>query len=741
MLRRALGPSALVVVVAVVGWLITGVALLDVIKFLAYDAAFVALPGAALLWAVRGRRTHFLVTIALGWPLGQTLEILAFSATAALGLRGLFVLYPVVVIVPSALVIFRRRRAAQRDPDPDGMSRTLMWTVAGAVSVGIVYLTIMLLPQAPLPSSSVVLEYPDFPYFIGLIAQVMNHWPPTSPGLAGVPLHYEWFVFFHMAAAAQVTHLPIPIIALRLDYVPTIVVVGCQLLAVGRLIGGAAWTGAIAVGILFLMGPLGVIAHSNGTPFGDGVLINLWNSWTFPFGLMFFLPLLYLITERLRSETWRTSSDLRSWTLIALLMIGASGAKATVLPVIVVGAGLYTVLHLLFRRSAPINAVVSVLLGILLFVITYAVIYAGTAPDTVINFLMWLNGTPPVVFALGIQHTLLREVLLPFAFAAGLAGFLLPLAGILYLFRRRHRHELPSFMLPLCMLVGGIVIASVVHQISYSEGYFEETGYAAGAVAAAGGLRLAWMDAGRALPISRRAVAIAFAGWVALLLAVGKIVSQSTTEPRPTMLFYAGFVAAGLLFVILWALVPLARRRFASGTLALGLIPLVAAAVLTTPLTIYPTVRKMLAGTPTTSSQVVLTPGLVTALQWLRDHTSINTVFAVNNHWLDAAMGNGKYFYYTAFSDRQVFIEAYDPIRYGVTPGIISTVATAFASRQMLNDAVFEHADASALQTMTSQYSVRFLFIDRLHGVHDAAVLQLGHVVYSNADAIILAVG
>jgi hypothetical protein len=741
MLRRALGPAVLVIVVAVVGWLITGVAVLDVIKFLAYDAAFVALPGAALLWAIRGRRTHFLLTIALGWPLGQTLEILAFSATAWIGVRGLFLLYPIVVIVPSALVIYRRRTAVQDDPDPAGMSRTLMWSVAAALSVGIVYLTIMLLPQAPLPASSVVLEYPDFPYFIGLIEQVMNHWPPTSPGLAGIALHYEWFVFFHMAAASQVTRLPVAIIALRLDYVPTIVVVGCQLLAVGRFIGGAAWTGALAVGVLFLMGPLGVIAHTNGTPFGDGVLINLWNSWTFPFGLMFFLPLLYLITERLRSATWRTSSDLRSWILMALLMIGGSGAKATVLPVIVVGTGLYMVLHLVFRRSAPVAAVVSAGLGIVLFVITYAIIYAGTAPDTVISFMMWLNGTPPVVFAEGIQHTLLREILLPFAFAAGLAGFLLPLSGILYLFRRRHRSELPAFVLPLCMLAGGIFIACVVHQISFSEGYFEETGYAAGAIAAGGGLRLAWVDAGRALPISRRGVAVAFACWLVVLIAAGKILSQSIIDPRPTMYFYAGFVAVSVLFVIVWALVAQARRRAASGALALGLIPLVAAAVVTTPLTVYPTVRKMLSGVPTISSQVVLTPGLVTALQWLQNHSSVNAVFAVNNHWLDAAMGNGKYFYYTAFSDRQVFIEAYDPIRYGVTPGIASPVATAFAERQMLNNAVFEHADAAALQTMTSQYAVQFLFIDRLHGVHNSAVLQLGRVVYSNADATILAVG
>ena len=67
----------------------------------------------------------------------------------------------------------------------------------------------------------------------------------------------------------------------------------------------------------------------------------------------------------------------------------------------------------------------------------------------------------------------------------------------------------------------------------------------------------------------------------------------------------------------------------------------------------------------------------MTALQWLRDHSGIDTIFAVNNHWLDPGRVNGKYYYFTAFSDRQIFIEAYDPIRYGVTPGIISTVATA----------------------------------------------------------------
>ncbi len=101
------------------------------------------------------------------------------------------------------------------------MSTTLMWTVAVALSLGLIYLAIMFVPQAPLPGASVQVEYIDFPYFLGLINQVSQHWPPTLAGLSGVPLPYEWFVFFHMAAASNVTGVSIPVIALRLDYVPT----------------------------------------------------------------------------------------------------------------------------------------------------------------------------------------------------------------------------------------------------------------------------------------------------------------------------------------------------------------------------------------------------------------------------------------------------------------------------------------------------------------------------------------
>jgi hypothetical protein len=741
MFRRGLAPAALVLIVVVVSWLVSGVTAGDVVRFVAYDVVFVAIPGMTLLWAVRGRRSGFLVTVALGWPIGQALEILAFVATAAIGARGLFLVYPIVVIVPSVVAIWRNPKIRGLPSSSLGLSTLAMWMSAVAVSIGVVYLTLMLLPWATLPASDVRYEYLDFPYFIGLITQVANHWPPTSAGLSGVPLAYEWFVFFHIAAASQVTHVSIPVIALRLDYLPTILVVGCQLLALGRLFGRAAQTGAIAVGILFLLGTLDLTVNQTGSPFGDNVLIHLWDSWTFPFGLMFFLALLYLIQERLRADTWRTGSDLGSWALIVLLMVEGSGAKATVLPVILVGTGLYFVLGIVLRRGISVAALVTVMLTAVIFALTYLVIYAGETPDTHIGFFAWLVGSVTVLYAETIHHNLVREVLLPLAYIAGFAGVMLPLAGMLYVFRRRYWPELSAFALPLCMFIAGVLICGFVHQSSDGELYFQDMGYVAGCLVAAEGIRLAWLDAGRSLPFSRLAAIVALAVWVGFLVLVVKVTEGSVGTPEKAVYRYAALVALAVVFIAAWAFVLRVRGISSKGVLALGLIPLTAAALLTSPIIVSPTARKVLDGETLNSPQVILPAPLLTALVWLRNHSTIDEVFAVNNHWIDPGKTDGKFYYYSPFAQRQIFIEAYNPIRYGVSPGIASKTASIFAYRQQLNDAVFDHADAAALAVMTQQYSVRFLFFDLTRGSADAAVLQLGHVVFTNPDATIVAVG
>jgi hypothetical protein len=752
MLRRGLGPVALVAAVVVATWLITGVTVDQVIRYAGYEIAYVAAPGAALLWALRERRPGVLATIALGWPLGQTLEILAFSATAASGLRGLYLIYPVVVIAGSALVIWRRRQDADGGTDHQVLSARLLWATAAALSLGLMYLALAYVPGVPLPSATVPVAYhdPDFPYFIGLIAEVLHHWPATSPGLSGSPLHYEWFIFFHIAAVSQVTHISISVVALRLDYLTTMVVIGCELLAVSRYLARGAWTGVLAIVVVFLLGPLDLTTDASGlgpTPFVDLFSYHLWASWTFAYGLTFFLGLLFLISERLHAPTWRTRRDLGSWVAIALLMIGASGAKATVLPVIITGTGLYLVLVVVTRKQISAAAIVTLALGVVIFIATFLIVYGGGVPGTTIQPLFILGRTVPVTVVHAITSQGLRDVLLPFAYLAGLAGVLLPLTGMLYLLRRRHRGEITVLTFTLCAFAGGLLVATLVHQVSGSEEYFQDTGYVAGCIVAAAGLRVAWSDAGQALPISRRGIVISTAVWAGVLIAVFVVTRPTLAHPAQLVARYAGLAAGCLLFVVVWTFLRRARRRSTAGVLALGLIPLLAAAAVTTPIQLSPSLHRVLTGVPIRPTQADpqavhgLTPGLLAALLWLQDHSSVDTVFAVNNHWVDPARTDGKYYYYTAFSERRVFVEAYDSIRYGITTGLATPAGVNFAYRQRLDDAVFNHADSVALSVMTGQYSVRFLFIDHVNGTADPAVPQLGRTVYSNQDATIVAVG
>jgi hypothetical protein len=746
--RRGIAPASFVLVVVIAIWLVSGVSAGDIVKFVAYEIAFVCIPGAALLWAVRGRPYGPLLTIGLGWPLGQALEILAFSATAASGLRGLFVAFPVVVTVPCAVIIWRRRSRASGQANEQPTSGLLLWAAAVTMALGLVYLVFAFFPQAPLPSLSQPVQYfPDFTDFIGLTAEAKNHWPATSPGLSGFPLHYEWFVFDHMAAVSQVTGVAIPTIGFRLDFVPTMLVLGCQLMLLGRLLGRSAWTGVLAMGVMFLLGPLDLTRDlGQQSPFLDQFNFHLWASWTFAFGLMFLFALLYLLTERLQDSSWRSAASLRAWVVIALLMFGASGAKATILPVVITGTGLYGVLELWRRRRLPANAIVAVVLGVVMFVLTFLVVYGGGVPGTVIQPLAVLNLTVPEIVASHISSHALRDIARLVGYAVGLVCILLPLAGGLYLLRPRHRAQLQNLALCLCFVVTGVLIANVVHQVGDSELYFLDTGFAAGIIAAAAGLRLAWLDLGTDIPISRRNAVVAFMAWIALIAVVVVATSPSDAHPAGLLLRYTAIAAAAVIFVVVAAFLVRARHAPVAGVIALALIPILAASALTLPIQLAPTARRVLDGRPITVTEADpqtvrgLTPGLLLALEWLRDNTPISTVFAVSNHWVDPAETNGRYYYYSAFSERQVFVEPYNPVAYGLnyppeTPGF-----AAYQYRTRLNDAVFDDASTSALRILTQQYDVRFLFIDRLHHNADPALLQFGRVVFSDDDATILAV-
>src|SRR5262245_57064585 len=102
------GAAPAVAIGAVILWLIGSVQPWDVVRYLGYEAAFVVAPGWLVLLAICPGIRSRAWQLALGWPIGLTLEILGFAATAALGIRGLFLAYPLVVGIPALLIAKRR---------------------------------------------------------------------------------------------------------------------------------------------------------------------------------------------------------------------------------------------------------------------------------------------------------------------------------------------------------------------------------------------------------------------------------------------------------------------------------------------------------------------------------------------------------------------------------------------------------------------------------------------------------
>ena len=200
------------------------------VRYLGYEAIFVIAPGwlvlSALAPGIRSRAWQ----LALGWPVGLTLEILAFSLTAALGIRDAFLAYPLVIGLPAALIV---RRRGQADPSPPArFTPAARWSIVGLCLLAFVYIGGAYYTITPLPGTAPGVVYPgDITFSIAVAASVLHGWPPTFLGVSGQPFDYHYFVNLHMAAISQVTGLHLPLIVFRLYLLPLIALLAAPVCA------------------------------------------------------------------------------------------------------------------------------------------------------------------------------------------------------------------------------------------------------------------------------------------------------------------------------------------------------------------------------------------------------------------------------------------------------------------------------------------------------------------------------
>jgi hypothetical protein len=661
--------------------------------FFAYIVLYTLLPGLAAWTIVSGRLPTELRELALGWALGWALELAAYVLCAALGVRELFVLQPVVVLAVAAAVwIVRARRettveawgsAAEEDE-----GRGWVWALGVLLIVLIAYVAEDYFTGLPLPwtLTDSVTYYQDYVWQLSLAGELRHQWPPEVPNLVGEPLKSHWFTFAHVAAVNQVTGIQLVTIGFRLDVIPTVVLIVLLLVALGRELSGRAWVGVVGAALAFLVGPFDPWPRPPSEFF-----THIYQGSTYGYGLIAFLALALVLVRQLRGPGLGRPAG---WVLAAVFAAAASGGKASNLPVAFVALFLVGLFALWSERREAVRErlltarvlIAGVLVGAVAL-LALLVLYPGTGGGLEVRPFEDVKGIFPAQLTDGAPlETLVVIVSLVPAYIKLLA----PLLPGLWLVLRRREGDTVARVWPLSLLIAGLGLAAFLYQVGSSHWYFAYNGYVVAAVLSAAGLVSLW----------RRRFA----------------------DVRPT-----ATQAAVLTAVVLTAWVvdgPIGARAGEPTSAR---------------------VWKWFDGEQTWSvANDNLTPELYDGYVWVRDNTPTSSVLATNNRWQDGPRIDPRYFYASAFAERRVVLEGEygSPLAKFFAPGSVIDEAPASGAhpdRTSTLSAIFR-GDPKAVQTAKERWGVTHIVLDQVHGAgtKPERVRRLGRVVFANVALLVI---
>ncbi len=184
--------------VILVTLLVSGVTVAEVCLYGAFEALYAVLPGLVLNRARSQRSAPAADTLAVSVPLGLAAQTGAFVLGAALGAPWLLLGLPLPFLAAVAVRLSRGRggrgrggrrgrwRALALARVAGGEATVLALVVLGATLI--VY--VALFAPSPLPRDvDSVSYYPDLVFNVSLAAELLHHWPFTSPSVSGLALH------------------------------------------------------------------------------------------------------------------------------------------------------------------------------------------------------------------------------------------------------------------------------------------------------------------------------------------------------------------------------------------------------------------------------------------------------------------------------------------------------------------------------------------------------------------------
>jgi hypothetical protein len=742
----AMAPGACVVCSAVLLWLLSGVGPGVIARFVAYELVFVLGPGWLLFTALtKGGNSH-LRQLVFGWTLGYVLEILAFIATAAIGLRSLFLAYPILILLLS-LAIGRGgrggwRATAKGHEAPHRNRGASPWPLAAVCFAALVYIGLVYFAlQAPLPQTGGDFSYPnDVMFHLSLAAEAKHHWPVMAPNLAGMDLDYHVFAVIDMAAVSQVTGIGLPLVILRLAIVPLIVLLVCGLSLAGSALArhSSSWVGPAAAALYIFVGEVDLTPYPD-QPFFGLIPPALWQSPSFLMGAVLFVPALLLICERLSGTTgrnWRREN----WLVLALLLVGCAGAKAPAPPVLIGGLVLFIGWRWLRERQVGSETIRLLALTATVWLVFWLFAYSGESfgfsldPPGGIRF-MEVTYLGEHLFS-GFLNAVFWVVATPI----GLLGLLgAPLLGLWWVFKSR--------LLPTQVFLLAVLVASLTPFLILAQGgvgsnggiYFPMYGLLAGVLVSAEGLTSFFSRYRNRGEGSLAWLLLFVIIWSALLVAIsyaGKEVYETPGRPlhRPYLVWY-GVPAFGLLilFAVPRLLSPEKWRHLA----VLPVVAILTLGAMDIPLDWGPnSIERARNDEPLyRRDAVTLNADFLAGLTWVRNNTDEDAVLAVSNQARPEARAAAPGIINTAaFAERRVFLEGWV---YSARANIIGTPDVAarrkelFLDRLRLEERAFR-ADAQALSLLYDGYGVRYLLVDKRNGSASRRLRRILPIVFSN---------
>jgi hypothetical protein len=689
--------------------------------YLGYVVVVLSIPGTLFWRRLTGGCGWFAVDAVLGTTFGLACEALIYPLGRWLDVPLAALVLPALAI--GVFIALPRPRITERS--------TPWWAVAGVmVAVGVVSAWFVRVGSRliPLDGPNALRPNSDSPFQVSLAAELTHHFPPQFPYVAGEPLAYHWMAFNHLASAHWITGIELDVLTDRIVPFSFLLLTTMGAAAVAMVLTGRAVAAPIGAGLTVMAGDLApwswattnTLFHDN--PLSLGQMI----SSTQAFSTVMMLPLIAVTALLLRGEPGQSRRQPAGlFVVAAVLIVVLSISKATSLPVYGVGIAAAWIYLSAQARRINLRALILGVLVALSYGINFLIVLGGANQGIELKpaetFRSMLRG-----MLTGIDPSLRPgPSVLVIVSAAVLVGWLMPGVGALLIKRQDPRDPMAVFL--VAGLIGAITASSVLYQYSQAQVFFARTAFIFGVLIAAWGLSC----------LERRQY---FAVTPAVLLGVAAVyLGRSRTTGlikncRDTgclerilgepLVFALIVVAAGT--VVLGLLVPGSRRTWAAIAIAalLGM-------------TVAPTVVSLQKfANPSLASSETIAPGGIEAARFIRDQSGTDDLIATNIHCKQTiapstesvpvgAAGKSKVkgrgchagsFWIPGYAERRVLVEGWaytGRANNGATSSLQALWGPFWDPQKLrINDQAFTHPTRQALETLRTQYGVRWLLAD-----------------------------